>query len=135
MVKGKEKGVTIVETVVAMAILSIVSSIVFLSCSLILRTQAQNRQTQFFVNETENVMMCYYSDDFEAALVYLTGSTFELDAESDSCTIYYGSHYEYCGWENAAFDLTIRFADPANVSVTCKNLSSGKTIYSFGGAK
>ena len=133
MVKGKEKGVTLVEVVVAMALIAIVSATIFVTANFSISSQSKNKRNQFFINEAENVLMCYYSDNFEDALKFLTDDN-ELTV-SDSVTeytLYYTNEYLYTDSENAVYSITIDYSNTFSPVVTCKD-SSDRVIYSYGG--
>lgn len=134
MVKRKEKGVTLIETIIAMALVSIVSSIVVLTCNFSSRAKQNNKLTQFFINETESVLVCYYSNDFYGSLSFLTDKIITNDETTKSYTLYYSSDLAYTEEENAKFSLTINYEDELNVKVISTNLSNEKIIYSYGGA-
>lgn len=136
MEKTKQKGVTLVETIVAMAIFIIVSAAVFLTCDYSIKVQAQNEVKHFFVVETENVAMCYYSKNFDEALTFLMGENSELiekNNESKTYTIYYTKDLTVSKSDDAKYKLVFGYENASNPVITCTNLDNGKDVYCYGG--
>lgn len=136
MEKIKQKGITLVETVVAMALFIIVSASIFLTCNYSIKMQAQNKVKHFFVIETENISMCYYSESFDDALEFLIGENVdfvEKNAENNIYTIYYSKELTYSKSENAVYRLKFNFKNEDAPVVTCESIESGKEIYKYGG--
>lgn len=136
MEKIKQKGVTIVETVVAMALFIIVAVSVFLTCDYSIKIQAQNEIKHFFITESENVSMCYYSENFDEALEFLIGENVnfvEKDTENNIYTIYYSKELNYSNTEQAKYKLIINFAESSPFTITCENIENGKQVYKSGG--
>ena len=137
MVKKKEKGVTLVEVVVAMALIAIVSSAIFVTANFSISSQKKNQRNQFFINETENVLMCYYTGNFNQALRFFTGDNeLEVDDVSKNFTLYYTEDFEYTNEENAFYSLEINYLDEHEFSpvITCKT-ADNQIFYSYGGAE
>ena len=79
MEKTKQKGVTLIETVVAMALVVIISVAAYTTCNFALKSQYNLDVKNFFMQETENISMCYYKsdkvvDNFENALSFVYGA-------------------------------------------------------------
>ena len=75
MEKNKKRGVTLLETVIAMALAVIISVAAYMTCDFALKTQHNSEIKIFFTQEVENVAMCYYKSDndldkLEDALVF-----------------------------------------------------------------
>ena len=136
MEKTKQKGVTLVETVVAMAIFIIVSAAIFLTCNYSIKTQAQNEVKHFFVVETENVAMCYYSKDFDNALTFLMGENsdkIEKNNETKTYSIFYSKELKVTSNDKAKYKLSICFENTEEIFISSTNLENGKEIYRYGG--
>lgn len=134
MGKKKQRAVTLVETVVAMALIVIVSASVFITCSYSIKNQNNNRIKHFFINETENVAMCYYSDNFNDALLFLVSNDDSLiyrDNENECYNLYYDNNLSYTNEDNATYKITIDLE--SELSITCVSLESGNNIYTYGG--
>lgn len=131
MVKRKEKGVTLLEVVVAMALIATLSASIFVTINFANKSRANNRVKHFFINETENVLMCYYSDDFESSLTFLTNNEITIPDDSDCFFLYYTEDFNYTDEENAVYTLEIEYTNKFSPVVTC--LSSRGIIYNFGG--
>lgn len=137
MEKKRQRGVTLLETVIALALIVIVTGTVFVTCNVTLRSQAQSKIKNFFIGETENVVMCYYSDDFESALGLLLGesvSNVKFNEETGNMQIYYSEDFEVTQADGAVYLLEMNTKDIGLPSVTCTKISSGTLIYSYGGA-
>ena len=63
MEKTKERGVTLLETVIAMALAVIMSVAAYMTCDFAIKTQKNIEIKNFFTQEIENVSMCYYKSD------------------------------------------------------------------------
>lgn len=136
MEKIKQKGITLVETIVSMALFIIVSASVFLTCNYSIKVQAQNEIKHFFVVETENIAMCYYSDSFDDALAFLMAENVnfvEKDTQNNIYTIYYSKELTYAESENATYKLIFEFSDESSPVVICEHINNGKQIYKYGG--
>ena len=134
MAKEKQKGVTLVETVISMALIAIVTAAIFATSNFTISSQEKNKQKHFFENETENVLMCYYSNSFSSALKFLTGDNEILvDSESNDYTLYYNENFEYVAEELAVYSLKIDYTNIKTPTVVCKNIDSNIEIYSYGG--
>ena len=131
MEKNKKRGVTLLETVIAMALAVIISVAAYMTCDFALKTQHNSEIKIFFTQEVENVAMCYYKSDndldkLEDALVFslniegsdnyleYTSSTDEFENEIiTDITFFYNSKLSLLKKENKndakykiVFDLT-----------------------------
>lgn len=132
MVKRKEKGVTLVEVVVSMALIAIISATIFITISYTNKTQSKNKIKQYFINETENVLTCYYSGNFSNSLAFLTNQDIDIDEDANTYTLFYEKDFSYTDEENAVYSLTIDYTEDFAPVVTCTNVG-GANIYEYGG--
>ena len=144
MEKNNKRGVTLVETVVAMVLVTIISVAIYMTCNFSIRKQNDNVIKNFFINETENIAMCYYHTDdtlnFENAFVFLSEKDnpkdyieYSLDDNDNltAITIYYTSDMKYLEKslkdESSRFKIVIDFGESYKISSYTVN---DKLIYS-----
>ena len=128
----KTKGVTIVETVVAMALIAIISATVFATYTFSIKNQSKYRLKQFFANETENVLMCYYSNNFSNAISLLTNEPVLKNEDLTYFNLYYDDELNYTDKSNAIFDLKIDYSEKYSPNVTVTNIFSNEVVYNYG---
>ena len=98
----KEKGLTIIEMIVSLAVLLIIA-ISTLSFSLFSISQKDDtRFKHFFMlecSQISNLILIYQGNEFNSALKFYMNNTddsFTFDDSSDAtCDLYYGSDYSY----------------------------------------
>ena len=118
MEKNNKRGVTLLETVIAMALFVIISVASYMTCDFALKTQKNSEIKNFFTQEVENIAMCYYKSDnevetFENALLFsfnkenaenyfeYTLTTDEFEAETIThITFFYNSSLSLLAKEN-----------------------------------
>ena len=110
------KGVTLVETIVAIAVIVIISVVGYSVCSFSVMQQQKLLRKNFFINETHNILACYYSpeNDFEDNMIFLTGNS-DIDYSSDF-VLYYTKNYDYAlNMDNSTYYLTFTYNDSIKV--------------------
>lgn len=153
MEKNNKKGVTLLETVIAMALVVIISFATYSTCNFAIKHKQSSNIKNFFVQETENIAMCYYKtnsnnstafDDFENALIftfeinnadeffeYNTSTSADGDIIINRLTIYYSSSLKYLKLTNkndAKYKVVFIFDTSGNI-IKSINLSNDKTIF------
>lgn len=126
----KEKGLTLLEVVIALTVIVIVSISVF-SIS-IYSSNALNIANikNFFVIESSNFanyFLSYDATDFSDALVYTTN--LESYDSYANFTLYYDSNYSYVEEENAVYHLDFVFTDENSVLTLNAYNKDNSTIY------
>lgn len=151
-VKSKQKGITLVETIVAMALVVIISVSVYVTCNYTLKAQNDNSVKTFFATETENLAMCYYNsaedyDKFEKAFEFSSGlKNVQKDyfdfayvsgtlGQVETITIYYSKDFEYLGKDSkddSMFKIVFTFKENENGNrlISSYSTSTGNLILS-----
>ena len=128
MGNAKQKAVTLVEAVVAMAIIVIVSASAYFTINYVITVQHNIAVKNFFINESSNIAFCYYEQEsgFTESMRILTGKDCYVYGE-DSC-IYYSKDFEYCEQEKGTYKV---FLDFENNKLTIKsfNVNDLNSIY------
>lgn len=126
----KEKGLTLVETVISLAIISIISIAVVSISVYSANAINRNRVKSFFVNESSIIAKYYLSyseSDFYAVVNNLTG--LEEDDEYHNFTIYYSSKQEYATSSDYYYHMDAIFSDNNNKLTLMSYNSSNALIY------
>ena len=153
--KSKESGVTLVETIIAMALVMIISVSVYFTCNYTLKIQNENTVKAFFANETENLAVCYYHSnsksntpaenyeklrtafEFSSGLSNVENGYFDFDyvsgAQVKSITIYYAKDFSYLEKEKkdeCAYIIVFSFTqnENGNYYISTYSNASGKLI-------
>ena len=116
------KGVTLVETIVAIAVIVIISIVGYSVCSFAVMQQQKIIRKNFFINESNNILTCYYSpsNNFEDDMVFLTGSTIDF---SEDFVLYYTKNYEYVeSPENSTYYLSFTYGASIQVFKSNNNV-------------
>ena len=123
----KNRGMTIVETVVAVAIVVIVSTIAFSICNVSINNGHKNKLQNFFICQTQNYVKAYYQgeDDYSTSMELLTG---EAKTFGENTKIYYSSDLNITTEQNSKYVVNIRFDD--GFSVECLD-SNSNLIYGY----
>ena len=102
------KGVTLVETVVAIAVIVILSVAGYTICNFAILNQQKTNRDNFFINETSNILICYYSEgNFSDKMQFLTG---DLTTNfNEDFILYYDKDYSYTDFNLAVYYLTFDF--------------------------
>lgn len=147
MEKSKKQGVTLVETVVAMALIVIISVATYLTCNFALKHQNNTEIKNFFVQETENVAMSYYKSNndmqkFDEILAFAfdiedSSNYFEYENELDendvshlkSLTIYYDSDFSVLNLSNKTTAKYFIVFDFENQNISAKHYSKNQVIF------
>ena len=141
MEKTKERGVTLVETIVAMSLVVIISLAIYTTLNYSVTAHSKEKCNNFFAGEIENVAMCYYNSNdnyeninatkFEQLFKFTYGiepddSYIEFDINSDvepnivrSLTIFYSSDYKMLKVsekENASYKIVFSFNDQTKIT-------------------
>lgn len=158
-VKSKQRGITLVETIVAMALVVIISVSVYVTCNFTLKAQNDNSVKTFFATETENLAMCYYNsnsktntsaknyENFRNAFEFSSGlRNVENDyfdfvyasgtlSQVETITIYYSKDFEYLGKDSkddSMFKIVFTFKENENGNflISSFSTSTGNLILS-----
>lgn len=158
-VKSKQKGITLVETIVAMALVVIISVSIYVTCNYTLKAQNDNSVKTFFATETENLAMCYYNsnlktktsaenyDNFKSAFEFSSGlKNAENDyfdfayisgtvSQVETITIYYSKDFEYLvkdSKDDSVFKIVFTFKENENGNflISSFSTSTGNLILS-----
>lgn len=158
-VKSKKRGITLVETIVAMALVVIISASVYVTCNYTLKAQNENSVKTFFATETENLAVCYYNsnqkkntsaenyENFKNAFEFSSGlSNVENDyfdfayvsgtlSQIESITIYYSKDFVYLAKDSkddSSFKIVFTFKENQNGNylISSYSTSSGNLIFS-----
>lgn len=122
---SKQKGSTLVEVIVAMAIAVIVSTIAISVCNMAIAFGENNKVKNFFMVEAQNFVQAYYlgGDDYKSAMNMLTGNECEF---GENVTIKYSADLSVTNDESAKYSVQVVFGE--NFSVQCYTQNS-KLIY------
>ena len=125
----KKRGVTLTETVVAMAIAVIVSLMAYTTCSFAISQNAKSKLKSFFINQTQNYVNCYYlgATEYDYAFEFLTGMSAEYGNDT---TVYYDKDFNISSQAESKYHIDLHFANSnQNFSVKCYSDSSQSAIY------
>ena len=123
--KQSQKGSTLVEVIVAMAVAVIISTIAFSVCDMAIAVGNSNRIKNFFCVEAQNYVSAYYlgGTEYLAAMRLLTGYNYTF---GEDATIYYSSDLKITESESAKYIVHVTFGE--NFLVECEN-ENLKLIY------
>ena len=126
--KNKKKGVTLAETIVAMALVVIISTMAFSICNLSLSSSNKSKIKNFFITQTQNYVQAYFlgGEDYESAMELLTGTQCEFNTNT---TIYYSNDLTISNEENSSYYIELNFDN--TFLVECYT-SNDNLIYSYG---
>ena len=124
--RNSKKGLTLVEVVVAMALVVIMSLAGFSVVNFTISASSKNHLLHFFMTETQNYISAYVSgsDNYADAMHLLTGNNYVYGTDS---TIYYSSDLQITDEQNAKYHVDIDF-DTSNMHISCYN-SQSSLIY------
>lgn len=125
--RKKEKGLTLIETIVALGIIVLISTAV--SSIIILSSNAlyDTREKSHFVRETSSFASFYLTYDethFATAVNHVTGLSLE---GYDDTTIYYASDYSYS--DNTDYKYTLLLDFDENTLTMTVNHQNGEQLY------
>ena len=109
--KNHKKGISLVEVVVAMAVVTIISVSAYSVCNYSLLQQRKIARDTFFVNEANNIVNCLGvgSDEFVDAIKLLTNKDV---AYNEDFELFYDSHFEYVDtFDESTYYLSFDFLD------------------------
>lgn len=121
----KKRGFSIVEVVVSLLIIAVMSAGVFSTIALSISYKRKNNAKSSALRETENVIRCFQSSDFSAALVFCYGEN-SFVKNNESYTIRYDADGKAILGESEEYSFSIE------ASVTDYKLNV-KAEYSGGG--
>lgn len=110
----KEKGLTLLETIIALSIIVIVSISVVSMTIYSSNALSTTREKSFFYGEIDNyvtLFLSYNEIDYASAFNKLNGS--EISGYED-VAIYYNSNYEYTTLEKSSYHTNFVFSDENN---------------------
>ena len=110
----KNGGFSLVEVVVAMALIVILSFVAFAVCSLSVNVGGKNYVKNYFMTESKNYLSAYFSgnDNYSKAMSLLTGESFVF---GEDATVYYSSGFEITTQENSRYKVNLIFGDKFQV--------------------
>lgn len=147
MKNSKEKGVTLVEVVVSMAIFSIISAAIFFTVNFASNSQGKNYRLSFFEEEINCVQLCLLSSaeaapleagsDALRAVKLLVGDEtfFDADQSSGTLKVYYDENYNYTDSIEAKFTLTVTYNAGEIAKVEVRRISDNELLCSEGGSE
>lgn len=102
------RGFTLLEVVIAMAVISIVSVAMFSTLSFASRRNDVARAESFFMLESENYLLAYYLGEigYGDAMHLLTGEDFTYGTDA---TIFYSKDYAKSGEGDAFYRVELDF--------------------------
>ena len=118
-VNKKTKGMTLVETIVSMALILIVSLVAFLVLNSSFVSIQKNKEKSFFICQTQNIIMAYNmgESDFEKSLKLMTGKNFVY---GQNTTIYFDKDFQITNQEDSKYKVDLVFNE-SRFSVKCSN--------------
>lgn len=121
----KQRGFSLVEVIVAMALTVLISFVAFMVCNTCINLGSANHTKNYFVLETDNYLKAYYlgSGDYEDAMNMLTNQNFTY---GENASIHYDSKFNITTEETYSYIVDLTFA--SKFKVECKK-ASGETIY------
>ncbi len=124
---NKKSGVTLVETIVAMALVVIISAMAFSICSLSLNSSNKTKLKNFFTVQTQNYVQAYFlgGDHYKNSMELLTGTQYEY---GDNKTIYYSKDLEVSTESEYGYYVNLNFDN--SFLVECYT-SNDSLIYSY----
>lgn len=126
-ISQKNKGITLIETIVSMALVVIISLVAFLTLSYSNSAMQKIKEKNFFINCSQNFVSAYFmgSGDYEKSLKLITGQDY---AYGENTTIYFDNKFKIANQENCEYKVLLNF-DEQIFSVNCTD-SSNVSIYS-----
>lgn len=125
-----KKGFTIVELVIAMAIVILISVMAFTISNVSMQANSKAVTKNFFIVQASNFVKCYYlgSADYSDYMEFLTDN--DSYVYNTNANIYYDSDFEYCESENAKYRVDLIFDDVnSDFVVECYYCEDGGLIY------
>ena len=136
----KRKGFSLVEVVVAIALIALMSTMTFsvIQCARNITLRSEIRLLAS--NTIENVAKCYYlsgeNEDFQAYLKKLPnniGATnTDLPSRNPTPQLYVTSDFVITTQENAIYRIEFEFHENETIYASVKNISTDAEIYSYG---
>ena len=113
----KKKGLTLVEVVVAMALVIIISFAGFSVINFSLKSGNKNMVYNYFMVEVQNYVTAIMSGsaEYSNSMYLLTGNTYNY---GENGIVYYSSELTVADVENAKYHINIKF-ESAPYSVSC----------------
>lgn len=125
----RKKGITLAETVVAMAIAVIVSMMAYTTCNFAISQNAKNKVKSFFINQAQNYVNCYYlgATEYEDAFEFLIGESAEFGADK---TVYYDKDFNISTELDSRYHIDLHFENSnQNFSVKCYSNLNGTAVF------
>jgi len=122
----KEKGLTVVETIVSLTVITIISIAAFSLSIYAFNTRKKIPINRYFSNLEEQSLKLYQSyegTDFENAFNLLTGQSITYETDK---TFYINKNYEYVTEESASYVLRYDF-EPNSLSI-CAETTDAELI-------
>ena len=103
-----KKGLTLVETIIAMAVLVVITLMTFSVGNYVVAQTNKSELKLFFVNESQNYINCYLLGQDE----YSNAISFYANKEAlynEDCVIYYSNDLDICDEENSTYSIKLTF--------------------------
>ena len=125
--KKSKKGFSLVEVIVSMALVVIISAMVFSVCNFALARGNQNKQKNFFVTQSQNYVKAYFlgGEDYKKSMAFLTGNEYEF---GQNAKIYYSKDFEISNQDDYKYCVDLSFG--TTFLVECYD-SNNNAIYSY----
>ena len=122
-----KKGFSLVEVIVSMALIVIISTMIFSVSSYSLKTGNQSKQKNFFITQTQNYVKAYFlgGENYKKSMKLLTGNEYEF---GQNTKIYYSNEYEISNQDDYKYCVNLSFG--TNFLVECCD-SNNNIIYSY----
>lgn len=119
--KKKQKGFSLAEVIVAVALVIVISLVAFAVCSVCVDLGGKNHIKNYFMVESNNYIKAYFlgGANYESAINMLTGKNVNY---GEDVSVYYDSNFKITDQENSAYSVNLSFAE--KFKVECKNASN-----------
>lgn len=117
----KEKGITLVEAVISLSIITIISAAVVTLTVTSASSVKNTRDKNFFMNETANFASFYLTYDEENFVNAINETTnVEESTNYHNFTIYYSSNKDYSNQSDKSFYINLVFSNSNNtLTLSC----------------
>lgn len=134
MEKTKERGVTLVETIIAMALVVVISLAIYTTLNYSVTSHSKDKCKIFFAGEIENVAMCYYNSNDNYTNINATKfeQLFKFTYEIETEESYIEFDTDDAVEPNVVRSLTIFYSSGFNIlKVSEKENASYKIVFSL----
>ena len=123
-----KKGITLAETIVAMAVLIVISLAIFSVSNYALMQTKKGEINNFFTVESQNYINCYLlgEEEYADAVMFYSNVTTNYN---ESCSIYYSNEFALDISSDSLYRIDLSF-ESNKFLVECYNNIENKLIYS-----